>query len=105
MAGKTGGTQLLRKLAQTLLIGATLAAMAAAQTDPRAEKLCGEANRIVDDLTTISGMARRHAVPCGFITKSQINEFLRKRIKESVKPEEIRAEELTLKKFGLVPRD
>ena len=96
---------MLRKLAQTLLIGAALAGAAAAQTDPRAEKLCGEANRIVDDLTTISGMARRHAVPCGFITKEQINEFLRKRIKESVKPEDIRAEEMTLKKFGLVPRD
>ena len=41
-------------------------------------------------------------VPCDFITKEKINEFLNKRVKEVAKPEEIRAEELTLKKFGLV---
>ena len=73
------------KVAQALFIGVLLAGASAAQTDPRAEKLCGEANRIVDDLTTISGMARRHAVPCGFITKSEINNFLKKRIKDTVK--------------------
>jgi hypothetical protein len=44
-------------------------------------------------------------VPCDFITKEKINEFLNKRVKEVAKPEEIRAEELTLKKFGLVPND
>jgi hypothetical protein len=46
-----------------------------------------------------------HPVPCDFITKEKINEFLQKRVKEVAKPEEIRAEELTLKKFGLVPQD
>ncbi len=44
-------------------------------------------------------------MPCDFITKSKINEFLKKRVKDVAKPEEIRAEELTLKKFGLVPQD
>src|SRR5690242_20184811 len=44
-----------------------------------------------------------HQVPCDFITKDKINEFLKKRVKEVAKPEDIRAEELTLKKFGLVP--
>ena len=86
-------------------MGVLLVAPAAAQTDPRAEKLCGEANRIMEDLTTISGMTRHHEVPCGFISKEKINEFLKQRVKETIKPEEIRAEELTLKKFGLVPRD
>jgi len=77
----------------------------AGQSDPRAKELCGEANRIAEDLTKISGMPLRHAVPCDFITKEKINEFLSKRVKEAAKPEEIRAEELTLKKFGLVPQD
>jgi hypothetical protein len=44
-------------------------------------------------------------VPCDFITKEKINEFLKKRIKDVAKPEDIRAEELTLKKFGFVPPD
>jgi hypothetical protein len=50
-------------------------------------------------------MELRHPVPCDFISKEKINEFLQKRVKEVAKPEEVRAEELTLKKFGLVPAD
>jgi hypothetical protein len=44
-------------------------------------------------------------VPCDFISKAKIGEFLQKRVKEVAKPEELRAEELTLKKFGLVPAE
>jgi hypothetical protein len=81
------------------------ASLAAAQSDPRAQKLCGEANRIAQEITKISGMELKHPVPCDFISKDQINSFLKKRVKEVASPEEIRAEELTLKKFGLVPQD
>ncbi len=82
-----------------------LAGAAAAQPNQQAQKLCGEANRIAVELTQISGMKLHHPVPCDFITKEKINDFLKKRVKEVAKPEEIRAEELTLKKFGLVPAD
>ena len=82
-----------------------LVATAFAQSDPRARQLCGEANNIAVELTKISGMKMHRAVPCDFITKEKINEFLKKRVKEVAKPEDIRAEELTLKKFGLVPPD
>ncbi len=97
----------MRSLRLSALILGSLAsaALAPGQTDPRAKDLCGEANRIAQDLTKISGMPLHHAVPCDFITKEKINEFLNKRVKEVAKPEEIRAEELTLKKFGLVPQD
>jgi hypothetical protein len=78
---------------------------AVAQTDPKAQKLCAEANGIAKDLTAISGLELRHPVPCDFISKAKINEFLKKRVSEVAKPEEIRAEELTLKKFGLAPPD
>jgi hypothetical protein len=44
-----------------------------------------------------------HPVPCDFISKEKIKAFLNKRIKDVAKPEDLRAEELTLKKFGLVP--
>ncbi|HLH16544.1 MAG TPA: hypothetical protein VKX45_04960 [Bryobacteraceae bacterium] len=82
-----------------------LASTALAQSDPAAQKLCAEANGIARELTEISGMELHHPVPCDFITKAKINEFLKKRVSEVAKPDEIRAEELTLKKFGLVPQD
>lgn len=82
-----------------------LAAPAVAQTDPRAQALCGQIGGIADTLTKISGMPLKHPVPCDYISKAKVNEFLKKRVKDVAKPEEIRAEELTLKKFGLVPRD
>src|SRR6185436_8940373 len=50
-------------------------------------------------------MSMRRPVPCDFISKEKIKAFLNKRIKDVAKPEDLRAEELTLKKFGLVPPD
>ncbi len=81
------------------------AAPALAQSDPRAQELCGQANTIALELTKISGLPLKHSVPCDFISKDKVNEFLQQRVKEVTNPEEIRAEELTLKKFGLVPQD
>jgi hypothetical protein len=71
----------------------------------RAKEVCGLADRIVLDLTRISGMSLRHPVPCDYITKEKINAFLKERMKDATRPEEVRAEELTLKKFGFVPGD
>jgi hypothetical protein len=92
-------------LTRTAALLVLVALAAAAQSDPAAKKLCAEANGIAKDLTAISGLPLRHPVPCDFISKAKINEFLKKRVKEVAKPDEIRAEELTLKKFGLVPPD
>ena len=78
------------------------AAPAPAET---ARELCAQIQPIALDLTRISGMTLKHPVPCDFITKDKINSFLQQRVKDVAKPEEIRAEELTLKKFGLVPED
>ncbi len=89
-----------RKLAPLLLLAA---AAAAAQQDSR--QLCGRVPTIASELTQISGMKLKRPVPCDFITREKVNEFLSKRVKEESSPEEIRAEELTLKKFGFVPPD
>jgi hypothetical protein len=70
-----------------------------------AGELCGQAGGIASQLATISGLKLRHPVPCDLITKDKVNEFLKKRVKEATTPDEIRAEELTLKKFGFVPPD
>ena len=86
-----------------------LALPAVAQPDrtqpERVAKLCGQIPPLAEQLNQISGMPLRHPVPCDFISKEKIAEFLNKRVKEVAKPEEVRAEELTLKKFGLVPPD
>jgi hypothetical protein len=63
------------------------------------------AGKIASELATISGLKLRHPVPCDFITKEKVNEYLKKRVKDTTTPEELRAEELTLKKFGFVPPD
>jgi len=95
------------RVAASLALAAALwagAAPAPAES-PQANELCSQAGGIASDLATISGLKLLHAVPCDLITKEKVNEFLKKRVKEATTPEEIRAEELTLKKFGLVPAD
>ena len=99
------------------IAGACLAALAAvwlllapaahAQTDADAlgQARCLQVPGISRQLAEITGLPLRHPVPCSFIDKSQVNAFLKKRLKEESTPEEIRVEELTLKKFGLVPAD
>jgi hypothetical protein len=76
-----------------------------AQKDAAAAKLCAQIPPLAEQLNRISGMPLRHPVPCDFISKAKIAEFLNKRVKDVAKPEEVRSEELTLKKFGLVPPD
>jgi IrrE N-terminal-like domain len=67
--------------------------------------VCNQVPKILAELTEITGMKLHHAVPCAFISKDDVNKFLKDRVKEVAKPDEIRAEELTLKKFGFVPAD
>ena len=86
-----------------LVLAACILGPAAAQ--PPSRELFNQIDSITRELEAISGLKLRHAVPSDFITKENVNAFLKQRIKEVAKPEEIRAEEMTLKKFGLVPAD
>src|SRR5208337_893780 len=81
--------------------------LAAAQSNDEAlgQARCLEVPEISRQLARITGLPLRHPVPCNFIDKEQVNAYLKKRLKEESTPEEIRVEELTLKKFGLVPAD
>jgi len=88
-----------------LLSLALLAAAAAFAQSAVDAKLCGQVPTIAAELTQISGLPLHHPVPCEFITKEKVKEFLEKRVKEDASPGELRAEELTLKKFGFVPQD
>jgi len=90
---------------RSLTVAALFVAVGAAQTDGRARELCSQVQPLALELTKVSGMPLKHPVPCDYINRQKINDFLNERMKEAVKPEDVRAEELTLKKFGLVPPD
>jgi hypothetical protein len=62
-------------------------------------------NSIVKSLSEITGLPEKHNVPYARISKRQLRQFLTKRIKTTIKPDELRADELSLKLFGLVPQD
>lgn len=60
---------------------------------------------IVKTLSEITGLNEKHAVPYGRMSKDELRKFLNKRIKKTLKPHEIYADELSLKMLGLVPQD
>lgn len=79
--------------------------LAAAQAAPAPTGIFAEVDRIMAELTAISGLRASRRVACETLSREEVGEFLRKRVKEVATPEEIRAEEITLKKFGLAPPD
>jgi hypothetical protein len=58
-----------------------------------------------DGLSAITGLRFTRKVPYAVINKEQLRRYLEQRIKEAIKPAELRAQELTLKMLGLVPSD
>jgi hypothetical protein len=89
---------LLRSVLPLLLVS-----LVWAQDESR--ELFHQIGAISSELEQITGLRLKHAVPYDFMTREKVGEYLNKRLKEAVKPDEIRAEEITLKKFGLVPPD
>jgi hypothetical protein len=62
-------------------------------------------NSIVNTLSDITGLKEEHEVPYGRMSQQQLRKFLSRRIKQTLKPKELYADELSLKLFGLVPPD
>lgn len=83
------------------LHAASRSAASTAQQDPAFDHI----DSIVQTLSEITGLPAKHAVPYGQMSKDELRHFLNKRIKKTIKPAEIRADELSLKMFGLVPPD
>jgi hypothetical protein len=93
---------------KALVLALLLAGAAAAQSGvdiSQAREIFGEIGGILQDLHDITGFKIKHRVPAEIITRDKVKDFLEQRLKEASSPEEIRVEELTLKKFGLVPQD
>ena len=82
-----------------------LALVQASAADPAPLPGRAEIDATMQELSNITGFPVRHPVIFESITRDKVNQFLRERIQEVVKPEELQAEERTLKKFGFVPAD
>src|SRR5579864_7611197 len=65
--------------------------------------LFSEIGTIEAGLSEITGLRFTRHVPYATINKEQLRRYLEERIKESIKPADMRAEELTLKLLGLIP--
>src|ERR1700761_1761767 len=91
-----------------IVVGTAIAVscwLAAARPRTSSDPVFAQINSIVQTLAQITGLPEKHPVPYGRMDKRQLRRFLTKRIKKTLKPEEIRADELALKMFGLVPQD
>lgn len=86
-------------------VPALLVAAAAAQKTNSPAALFSEIEKMSADLEEITGLKFSRKVPSALINKDQLRKFLNDRIDEAMKPADLRAEELTLKMLGLVPRD
>lgn len=53
----------------------------------------------------ITGLQVKRKIPAQTITREQWKKWVEEEVRRTVKPEEIRADEIALKMFGLIPRD
>ena len=77
-----------------------ISALAAQQSN---RELIGQIDETLESLAKVTGLPVKASVEREFITREKLKDFLQTRINESIKPEELRIEELTLKLFGFVP--
>lgn len=65
----------------------------------------GDIQKILADLAEITGWKSTPSVRQEAMDREGLRRYLEARMKEAVKPKDLRAEELTLKKFGFVPQN
>ncbi len=92
---------------RSLVVVVSLTASALLFARPKSNKnaVFDHINGIVNTLSEITGLPEKHPVPYGWMNKRQLRQFISKRIKKTLHPEEIYADEVSLKMFGLVPQD
>lgn len=80
--------------AQQITIPTTKSAAVAATTD-----------EVLTEVSKIRNLKQLHAIKSGANTRAEIERMLIENLNRETKPEELRAAELTLKRFGLAPAD
>ncbi len=96
---------MLRRILTTALAICASFWLIGARQRPSDDAAFKQIDSIVKSLSDMTGLSEKHPVPYGRMSKRQLRQFLTKRIKKTLKPEEIYADELALKMFGLVPQD
>lgn len=102
---QAAGFRMRSRIVSIIIAIALFAGLICAHTRASRDPVFAQINSIVITLSEITGWPEKHPVPYGRMDKRQLRHFLTKRIKKTLKPEEIRADELALKLFGLVPQD
>jgi hypothetical protein len=90
-----------RSLPSSALASLLIAAFLHAADQPQLPEIA----TIEQGLSAITGLQFKRKVPYAVINKEQLRRYLEQRVKEAIKPADLRAEELTLKMLGLVPSD
>src|SRR5688500_9346673 len=83
------------------LLGAAAFAQVPATAPP--PSIFAGLDEAVSQISKLTGLRPLKKVQYDTITKAQFKQYLEEMIKLEVKPEEIRAQEMALKKLGLVP--
>src|SRR3954447_25314051 len=96
---------MIPKSSRVWLAGVVLLCLVSAHLAVADDAVFRQIDSIVKSISEITGLPEKHPVPYGRMSKRQLRQFLNKRIKKSLKPEEIYADELALKMFGFVPQD
>ena len=96
---------MIRRVLFAFIAGGMSLLLLSAQSSAASDPAFGQIDSIVQSLSEITGLSERHPVPYGRMSKRQLRQFLNKRIKKTLRPEEIYADELALKMFGFVPQD
>ncbi len=96
---------MFRRLVAAILVCGVPFFLGSANTRQNDNSALNRIDSIVKSLSEITGWEARRPVQSGRMSKRQLRSFLTKRIKKTLRPEEIYADELSLKLFGLVPQD
>jgi hypothetical protein len=91
-----------RSVSLLLLLTCWISAQTSAPSAAPASQVEG-IDEAVNQLAKITGLDPVRKVESSTITRAGVRRFLEERLKEEMKPEDIRLEELSLKRFGLVP--
>lgn len=96
--------RLMTKLASVSILLLLCHSPGPAQTES-SRQLFTQLQPILQGLSEITGWKVKRKVPAGYISKAKLGEFIKSRVKEAVKPEQVRIESLMLKMFGFLPDD
>ncbi len=71
----------------------------------KGERLFARIDEMLAEMSKMTGLELTRPIKRSIITREKIRDLVETRLKEEITPEEIRAEELTLKMFGFVGED